>query len=165
MHLLTTETTTWSHWRIHCLDFCSINWLGAAKTKAKVHIRKGMVWIEVLMKRMNERIICVHAAFSHCYHHWINFILCSAQRTFKLYPLLNCMDILRINCASSTETFTTDCPRCQNNPVRSFWIRASANVSMLITLLCQQMHNGLEFIWVRIQTILQFEMTVQLSSD
>ncbi|XP_017314713.2 ADP-ribosyl cyclase/cyclic ADP-ribose hydrolase 1 isoform X1 [Ictalurus punctatus] len=27
----------------------------------------------------------------------------------------------------SKETFTTDCPRCQNNPVRSFWIRASAN--------------------------------------
>ncbi|KAL7835230.1 hypothetical protein SRHO_G00275770 [Serrasalmus rhombeus] len=30
----------------------------------------------------------------------------------------------------SKETFTTDCPgwsECQNNPVRSFWIRASAN--------------------------------------
>ncbi|KAI4903831.1 hypothetical protein NFI96_013936 [Prochilodus magdalenae] len=33
----------------------------------------------------------------------------------------------------SQETFTTDCPgwsACQDNPVRSFWIRASTNVSM-----------------------------------
>uniref|UniRef100_A0A4W4FPM7 ADP-ribosyl cyclase/cyclic ADP-ribose hydrolase n=1 Tax=Electrophorus electricus TaxID=8005 RepID=A0A4W4FPM7_ELEEL len=33
----------------------------------------------------------------------------------------------------SKETFTTDCPLwsyCVNNPVRSFWIKASANVSI-----------------------------------
>lgn len=51
---------------------------------------------------------------------------------------MKCIDILRINYASSTETFTTDCPGwsdCQNNPVRSFWIQASTNVSMFISLL------------------------------